>query len=91
MNVKKNEVQKNWFGMEIHPSDCLISDATAGGKDKRAVINQVRADWDFLVTSIVHRDALDRLLERQYDVAKADVMEDMDEAAFGDKVEVAKG
>lgn len=69
--------QKNWFGMDIHPSDCLINqrDKDAGDAFKD-IVKQVRADWDLLVSNLDQAMALDRLIEKQYDIAFDDIHDD---------------
>lgn len=71
------DVQKNWFGMDIHPSDCLINQRDKDEGDAfKDIVKQVRADWDLLVSNSDQAMALDRLIEKQYDIAFDDIHDD---------------
>jgi|HubBroStandDraft_1064217.scaffolds.fasta_scaffold409099_2 hypothetical protein len=70
----------NWFGMDAHPSDCLIHWADIP-RDKRnrkefgARVAQIRADWDLLTATDAGKLALARLLQEQHDKTAADEAE----------------
>jgi len=68
----------NWFGMESHPSDCLIHWAEATfphRKDFKAKVAQVRADWDLLTATDAGKLALTRLLQEQHEKSTSDEAE----------------